>query len=220
MEIIEEKNIIIFTGPSLPSNDAKKILKADYRGPVSRDDIIKALKDKPDIIGIIDGVFHQQPAVSHKELLKALKSGITIVGGASMGALRASELDDFGMSGVGRVYEAYKNGDIESDDDVAVAFNPETMEQLSEALVNITYNFKNAYIKGLITRSELENLLKIAKSIYYPKRTYKQILNYSNINFQKKLSLKTFLDREGNDLKREDAILVLKCIKRIIKYGN
>ena len=71
MEIIEEKNIIIFTGPSLPSNDAKKILKADYRGPVSRDDIIKALKDKPDIIGIIDGVFHQQPAVSHKELLKA-----------------------------------------------------------------------------------------------------------------------------------------------------
>ena len=220
MAIMEEKKIIIFTGPSLPPKDAQKVLKADYRGPVGRDDIITALKDKTDIIGIIDGVFHQQPAVSHKELLKALKSGVIIVGGASMGALRASELDDFGMIGVGKVYEAYKNGDIESDDDVAVAFNPDTMEQLSEALVNITYNFKNAYIKGLITRSELENLLKIAKSIYYPKRTYKQILNYSNINFQKKLSLKTFLDREGNDLKREDAILVLKCIKRIIKYGN
>ena len=220
MEIIEEKNIIIFTGPSLPSNDAKKILKADYRGPVGRDDIIKALKDKPDIIGIIDGVFHQQPAVSHKELLKALKSGITIVGGASMGALRASELDDFGMIGVGRVYEAYKNGDIESDDDVAVAFNPETMEQLSEALVNITNNFQKAYIKGLISKSELENLLKIAKSIYYPKRTYEQILNYSNISFQKKTSLKSFLDKETKDIKREDALLVLKCIKRIIKYGN
>ena len=81
-----------------PINDAKKVLNADYRGPeVGRDDIIKALKDKPDIIGIIDGVFHQQPAVSHKELLKALNSGITIVGGASMGALLVSELDDFGM---------------------------------------------------------------------------------------------------------------------------
>ncbi len=220
MEIIEGKNIIIFTGPSLPYNDAKRILKVDYRGPVGRDDVIKVLKDKPDIIGIIDGVFHQQPAVSHKELLKALNSGITIVGGGSMGALRASELDDFGMIGVGKVYEAYKNGDIESDDDVAVAFNPETMEQLSEALVNINYNFQKAQIKGLITKSELENLLEIAKSIYYPKRTYKLILNHSNINFQKKTSLKTFLEREGNDLKREDAILVLKCIKRIIKYEN
>jgi hypothetical protein len=220
MVIMEEKKIIIFTGPSLLPIDAKKVLKADYRGPVGRDDIMRALIDKPDIIGIIDGVFHQKPAVSHNELLKALKSGITIVGGASMGALRASELDDFGMIGVGRVYEAYKNGDIESDDDVAVAFNPETMEQLSEALVNITNNFQKAYIKGLISKSELENLLKIAKSIYYPKRTYEQILNYSNISFQKKTSLKSFLDKETKDIKREDALLVLKCIKRIIKYGN
>jgi hypothetical protein len=214
---MEKKKIIIFIGPSLPSSEAKKILNADYRGPVARDDVLKALNDKPYIIGIIDGVFHQKPAVSHKELLKALKSDVTIVGGASMGALRASELDDFGMIGVGRVYESYKNGDMESDDDVAVVFNQETMEQLSEALVNITFNFQKACIKGLITKSEMKNLLEIAKSIYYPKRTYKQILNYSNINIQKKNSLKSFLDKEGIDVKREDAILVLKRIKSIIK---
>ena len=93
--------IIIFTGPSLHPRDAKKILDADYRPPVGRGDILNALEDTPDIIGIIDGVFHQKPAVSHKEILKALHLEVKIVGGASMGALRASELDDWGMIGVG-----------------------------------------------------------------------------------------------------------------------
>ena len=62
------------------------------------------------MIAIIDGVFHKEPAVSHKEILEAIKKGVTVVGGASMGALRASELDDFGMIGVGRVYHDYSNG--------------------------------------------------------------------------------------------------------------
>ncbi len=218
MQKIVEEKIIIFTGPSLPIAEAENFLNADYHPPVGRNDIMKVLKDKPDLIGIIDGVFHQKPAVSHKEILKALKSGIIVVGGASMGALRASELDDFGMIGVGKVYEAYKNGDIESDDDVAVVFNPETMEQLSDSLVSIKHNFHKAYDKGLISQKELENLLETAKSIYYPKRTYKKILNDSDIDSKKKNSLNSFLKEECIDVKREDAILVLKSIKRIIKH--
>ena len=129
----EDKKIIIFTGPSLSSNEANNILKAEYRPPVARGDIINALKDNPDIIVIIDGVFHKEPAVSHKEILKAIKNGVIVVGGASMGALRASELDDFGMIGIGQVYKDYRSGVVESDDDVAVVINPETLEQLSEA---------------------------------------------------------------------------------------
>lgn len=80
-----ENQIIIFTGPSLNHKEAKKILDADYRPPVGRDDILWALKDKPKVIGVIDGVFHQRPAVSHKELLRALESGVEVVGGSSMG---------------------------------------------------------------------------------------------------------------------------------------
>lgn len=216
MHQTDEKKIIIFTGPSLHPRDAEKILKADYRPPVGRDDVLKALIDKPHIIGIIDGVFHQKPAVSHKELLKALKSGVIVVGGASMGALRASELDDFGMIGVGTVYKAYKNGEVESDDDVAVVFNPESMEQLSDALISMNYNFQKARDKGLISQADLENLLRTAKSIFYPKRTYEQVLIDSNISEEKKKTLKLFLAKERKDIKRQDAILVLKRIKRIL----
>ncbi|MGZ7136369.1 MAG: TfuA-like protein, partial [Methanobacterium sp.] len=99
-----KKKIIVFLGPSLSHKEASKILYADYRLPIKRGDITAVVNENPDIIGIIDGVFHQQPAVSHREILDALKKGITVVGGASMGALRASELDDFGMIGVGYVY--------------------------------------------------------------------------------------------------------------------
>lgn len=205
--------VIIFTGPSLHPDDAKKILNADYRPPVARDDILIALKDKPEVIGIIDGVFHQKPAVSHKELLKALDSGVKVVGGSSMGALRASELDELGMIGVGMVYDAYKTGKIESDDDVAVVFNPKNMEQLSEALVTINYNFERACKKGLISQEELENLNKAAKATYYPKRTYKLILKNSNLETSKKVTLMEFIKEKGKNIKREDALLVLRYIK-------
>ena len=209
------KRIIVFTGPSLQPKDAKKILKADYRNPVARGDVINALRDDPDIIAIIDGVFHQEPAVSHKEILKAIKKGVLMVGGASMGALRASELDDFGMVGIGKVYRDYRDDVIESDDDVAVVINPETMEQLSEALISMNYTFKAARDKGIINETEFNILVDTAKSIYYPKRTYNQVLNDSSIKIERITHLKHFLDENRVDIKREDAVAVLKYIKKL-----
>jgi hypothetical protein len=117
---MDQKRIVVFIGPSLNLNDARKILDADFHPPVARDDISALLNDPPDIIGIIDGVFHQKPAVSHREILQALKAGVTVIGGSSMGALRAAELDYAGMIGIGTVYQKYRDGKIESDDDVAI----------------------------------------------------------------------------------------------------
>ncbi len=212
MRIIK-KGVIVFIGPSLPIKEAKKILDADYRPPVGRDDILLALRDKPRVIGVIDGVFHQRPAVSHKELMKALDSGVKVVGGSSMGALRASELDSMGMIGVGKVYNAYKTGEIESDDDVAVVFNPETGEQHSEALVSMNYNFQKACLAGLISPKDLGDLNDTAKSIFYPKRTYRSVIMNSNLDTNKKDILMDYINEKGVDIKREDALLVLKYIK-------
>jgi len=49
------------------------------------------------------------------------------VGGSGMGVLRASELDSYGMIWVGRIYEWYCDGVIESDDEVAVTFHSEIL---------------------------------------------------------------------------------------------
>jgi TfuA protein len=208
------KKIIIFTGPSLTAEEGSKILKADYRPPVKRDDILKVIDELPDIIGIIDGVFHQNPAVGHKEIISAMKKGITVVGGGSMGALRASELDDLGMVGIGYVYNQYSNGNIESDDDVALTFDASTGEPVSEALVNIDYKLKKALEAEIISENEMKNLLEIAKSLYYPKRTYYNIFKNSDLDEKKKEKLIDFIINTV-DIKKQDAIAVLKYIKTL-----
>lgn len=210
------KNVVVFLGPSLSHYEALDILDADYRPPIQRGDIKSLLNDAPDIIGIIDGVFHQQPAVSHREILDALKMGITVVGGASMGALRASELDEFGMIGVGYVYNQYKDGLIEADDDVAVVINPATMEQLSDSLVSMEYNFKKARDKGLISNEEFNILIETAKNIFYPKRTYTLLLNTVSLHPATIAKIENFLLEEGVDIKKQDAIEVLKYIKKLL----
>jgi len=212
---LQNKPIIVFLGPSLSHDEAYKILDADYRPPIQRGDVRAALNDNPDIIGIIDGVFHQEPAVSHREILDALKKGVTVVGGASMGALRASELDDFGMMGIGYVYNQYKECLIESDDDVAVAINPITMEQLSDSLVSMKYNLKKALDKYIISKEEFNALIETAKSIFYPKRTYTLLLNTVKMHPAKIAAIKNFLIEEGIDIKRQDAIDVLEYIKNL-----
>lgn len=214
---MQDQKIIVFLGPSLSHYDALDILDAEYRLPIKRGDVTAILKEHPDIIGIIDGVFHQQPAVSHREILDALKKGITVVGGASMGALRASELDDFGMIGVGYIYNQYKEGLIESDDDVAVVINPATMEQLSDSLVSMEYNFKRALDKGLISKEDFNILINTAKAIYYPKRTYTLLLSTVPLHPAKIAVMENFLMEEGIDIKREDAIEVLKYIRNLIE---
>ncbi len=213
---MDKKRIVVFIGPSLSLNQARKILDAEYHPPVARDDVAILLNDPPDIIGIIDGVFHQQPAVSHREILHALEAGVIIVGGSSMGALRSAELDYAGMIGIGKVYQNYRDGVIESDDDVAIVFNPETHELLSEALVSMNHNFQMAEKDGIITSSDVKNLYETAKKIYYPQRTYTRVLTDSKLDKEKKKQLNSYLDNKGIDIKEEDAKKVLEYIKELI----
>ena len=64
--------IIIYAGLSLPFDEAKEILDSSddveviYKRPIKRGDLNLALKERPNIIAIIDGVFHQNSAVGHK----------------------------------------------------------------------------------------------------------------------------------------------------------
>ena len=56
-----------------------------------------------------------------------------------MGALRAAELHTFGMRGVGRIFEAFRDGEVEDDDEVAVVHGPAELGYLvlSEPMFNI-----------------------------------------------------------------------------------
>lgn len=212
-------SVVIYTGLSLSFDDARKILDAEYLPPVKRGDIYELLEDRDDVevIGVIDGVFHQSPAVSHKEILKALERGITVVGGSSMGALRACELYPYGMIGVGRIFEDYKSGVIVDDDDVAVSLNPDTYEQLSEPWINMKYNFESAVDDGIIGREDCKELLKIAKDTYYPKRSFAYVIKKSSLSQEDITTLINYIKDKKYDIKNRDAIKVVEYIKNLVE---
>ena len=215
-----EKTCIIFTGPSL-SFDEVKLLDPDLTccPPVSRGDVKQVVKSGAKIIGIIDGVFYNKAAVSHREILDALKLGVVVVGGSSMGALRAYELDVFGMIGVGKIYDCYKRGAIEADDEVALAFNPVTYEPVSVPLVNIRQALTTLIITKMLSVEQRDKLLKIAQNLFYPDRRFETIFKYALrdkvICKEEAERIGTFISTNDIDLKKQDAIAVVKEVIRI-----
>ena len=214
--------VIIYTGLSLPFDEAREILDSHddveviYKRPIKRGDLGHDMKENPDIIGIIDGVFHQNSSVGHKEILNVLNKGITVVGASSMGALRASEMDSLGMVGIGYVYEQYATGKVASDDDVAVMLDSDTLEALSEPLINMDYVFTNAVSENIITESQKDELIKIAKSTFYPKRNYSQTINSSSLDEKTRNQLIDFI-RTSVDIKKEDAKELIRYIAGLIE---
>ena len=115
---------VVFLGPTLPVETAKQYVNAEFLAPVQQGDILRALRDRPYALGIIDGYFDTVPSVWHKEILTALEEGVHVLGAASMGALRAAELAHFGMTGIGEVFERFRSGELTDDDEVAVMHTP------------------------------------------------------------------------------------------------
>jgi Uncharacterized conserved protein len=212
--------VLVFAGSSISHEDASKILDATYWAPISRGDIGKAASEGYKIIGIIDGIFFSRAAAAHKEIINVIKEGVIVIGGCSMGALRASELDIHGMEGVGTIYQWYRDGVIEDDDEVAVATNPDTFEPVSSPMVNIRETLKAANLAGIIDDEQCRLITRLAKNTHYTERSYFGISRTAEkegiISEEKAESLFQFCKENERDIKREDAILVLEKIKEII----
>ncbi|MEM2943833.1 MAG: TfuA-related McrA-glycine thioamidation protein [Methanomassiliicoccales archaeon] len=209
---------VIYVGPSLPHELARKILSADYRPPIKRGDLVHLYDEEDIVVGIIDGVFFSESAVGHREILELINRGIKVIGGGSMGALRASELCDFGMMGVGEIFRLYRSGVIEGDDEVALAFDPLTFCPLSEPLINIRHNLENAVAHGIISSRDYEELIKEIKKIYFPMRSYDLLKSIAatKLKQQDYSRFLSYLEENKKDLKRQDAELVVMTIKDLI----
>lgn len=209
-------DVIIYLGPSLPESEAAAILPASerihYLPPVRRGDLIHAIAKRPRIIGIIDGLFFENAAVGHREVLEAIRTGIRVIGASSMGALRAAELTPFGMEGVGEVFRRYRDGILESDDEVALICDPDSGTALSEALVNIRITLERAGGEGVITGDEVGALIATAQQTYYPERTWDHLLRTSRLSDQRRAVIQEWVMVHRVDQKAEDARTLLRII--------
>jgi TfuA protein len=200
------RDTVVYLGPSLGRLEAFSILKADYKPPICRGDLAK-LPEETKIVGIVDGEFYQNLAVSSKEIVAILDRGIKVFGAASMGALRAAETYTFGTIGIGEIFAMFRDGVLNGDDEVALVYDPESYRQLSEPLVNIRRALKMALASEIIDEEEMNRLISHMKSCYFPDRSYTalQSLCPELLDF--------FRGSPLPDLKRSDARQMLIAIK-------
>jgi hypothetical protein len=210
-------NVIVFTGPTLAPQEVRQVIDAECLPPVSQGDVYRAALRRPPAIGIIDGYFDRVPSVWHKEILWAMSQGIHVFGSASMGALRAAELAPFGMVGVGAVFEAYRDGVLEDDDEVAVAHGPsaKTFRFCTDAMVNIRATLAKAVAEGVIEAETRDSLVRIAKGLFYPERTWARVLERASaerVSAAEIDTLRQWLPSGAVNRKREDALAMLRAM--------
>ncbi len=212
---------IIFLGPSLSRDKARKILDADYRLPAKKGDLLKLILKEVNIVGLVDGYFLQDYPPTPIEVYNLVrKRDVKVLGSSSLGALRAVELGKYGMIGIGKIFRLFRDGILDSDDEVAVTFT-EYMNYKSEALIDIRYNLFLAQKYKIIDNMTRRSILKIAKQTYFPYRAYEDILDKCKLKYPEIHSqLESFRDYVLNNkksLKEMDAVRLLKHIKSIHK---
>jgi len=213
--------ISVFLGPSLPVAEARSLIDAQINPPAAMGDVLRAVTRGATAIAIIDGVFERAPAVWHKEILFALSRGIPVYGAASMGALRAAECHVFGMIGVGRVFEAFRDGELEDDDEVAVAHATAEhgFRSLSDAMVSIREAVAQAEQRKILSHEAGAKLLSEAKRRFYPDRHWTDIVRAATwMDVDSAQRLLTELPRVP-DLKAADARLLLSQLSKLAEDG-
>jgi len=216
----------IFLGPSLPWNEAQAILpNANFRPPAAQGDLLTALQeDGAQIVGLIDGTFHQNLSVWHNEVCYLLSRGVRVLGASSMGALRAVETEPFGAVGVGTIYEWYRDSVINGDDEVALLHGDEAsgFAQITLPLVNVRASAAQAVDAGGISASLAARIVNIARSIYYAERVVSAVIargRDEGFNEDELAATERVLTTDYIDLKGADARQLLKEVRQIVD-GN
>jgi hypothetical protein len=217
---------VVFLGPTLPVAEANRLVDATFLPPARQGDVYRVVKRlRPAVIGIIDGYFHQSASVWHREILWAMAEGIHVLGAASMGALRAAELQKYGMRGVGRVFEAYRDGryapfkdPFEDDDEVAVIHGPPETDftTVSEAMIDIRDTLARAAEFGVITGDMRDRLAALGKAMLYRERSLARILERALAAYPMSpalTALAVWLPHHQTSRKRLDAADMLREIR-------
>ncbi len=211
----------IFAGPTLAQSQLVLPDNVFLLPPAAQGDVYQAARQKPDAIGIVDGYFEGQASVWHKEILWAMDNGIHVFGSASMGALRAAELHVFGMQGVGKIFEAYRDGEFEDDDEVAVLHAPADAGflTLSEPMVNIRATLEQAKKQGVIDAGTFGHLEHLAKKTFYQERRWPDLLTQAEqkgIAANTITEFKEWLPDHRVDQKEIDASLMIKAMEECL----
>lgn len=206
---------VVFIGPSLP--DAASHVSQDIvlHPPAVQGDILRAVGEGANVIGLVDGGFEHTAPVWHKEILFALSLDITVLGAASMGALRAVECHAFGMIGVGRIFNDYVSGTIVDDADVALLHEPMELggRPLTVPMVNVRSTLDEMERLQLFDKAFRLALEQTAANLFFKKRSWALIVHAcAAISASQKQYWLDMLKTHAIDQKRIDALTLLEAV--------
>lgn len=188
-------------------------IRAGFSGSVFR-----AVEAGYSRIGIVDGNFGNVPSVWHKEILYGMSSGVEILGAGSMGALRAAELHEFGMIGVGTVFRLFRAGFWTDDDELAVIHATEEFgyRPLSEAMANIRFTLRKLRQSNQVSHAVERELISVMKSRHFAERTIDELARQAEALIGKPAGQRLVEDfaRAYVDVKKRDARALIATLMR------
>jgi hypothetical protein len=207
---------VLFAGPSL-YGQASDRSGLELRPPARQGDVYEAVCQGAVAIGLIDGVFGAVPSVWHKEILFALSEGVRVVGGASLGALRAAECAAFGMEAIGTIAAAYLSGARTEDADVCLAHCPAEFDfmPLSEPLVDVETTLDALEVSGLISADEGAALFAAADALYFGDRTVEAMTVAARLPPDRRTKIEHAYRENRVSLKAIDALAVVGRLRTL-----
>jgi len=213
--------IKVYAGLSAGRDTVQAILPdAICAPPVERGDIVADIDDGVTSILILDGVFHQALSVSPSEIMDALRRGIRVFGASSMGALRAAELEAYGMVGVGEIFEYIRNAAAFRDDFLGQVFIDgfPQIQARSVTWVEFEINLERLFSRGRISRATRDRLRSLYADLHYAERSLATLAARIRADGR---NTKTLLDAATCALstmarpKQRDARTALRMVSRI-----
>ncbi|GAA2814217.1 TfuA-like protein [Kitasatospora paracochleata] len=203
----------LFLGPSAPGLTPPPGIT--LLPPIAAGDLLALPLAEGDTVGIVDGYFHHVRAVPHKEILAVLDRGVAVLGAASMGALRAAELDTFGMHGIGRIYRDYRDGRIDADDEVTLLHGPAESDYraMSEPLVVVRATLSRAVRDGACDEGTAERIVDALRALPYPRRSFRRFAELADtvgVGAGELRALGEHCARHREDVKRADTLALVE----------
>lgn len=209
----------IFCGPSLSGHTPPH--GVDILPPARRGALSAAVSAGYKTIGFIDGAVEQADRVPLGELRTVLaQPNVLFLGGASIGAVRAVQLEAEGMRGVGRVFRLLRRRSLSDSDEVFLLHAPASLRYrpLTIPLVNIRFTMRRLRRAGHIAVAEEQALVAYMRHVPWFDRDRHALSAavYRTCGGSRSgLVLQSF-DRLYRDVKQEDAMAVCVAIQRYI----
>jgi len=216
---------LVFSGGSLTDEDRREHRDPErvLARPAQQGSVLMALLEGFRRLVILDGYFFQTYSLTTFEVMLALARGVEVIGGASLGALRALELGRHGMAGAGFVFRFLKRRRIAPYHVVAQTYDAGD-RAVSVPLVAVAFLLERAVRAGVIDRARSRRLHEVAEGIHFTQLDFRWFFHvlrkepragFSEADVER---LAHFFEEQGGaaafEVKRRDALHILRLEAR------